>query len=390
MKTLYLHIGTPKTGTSSIQAFLRKNRKLLAKRSYGFPLMPFTYPSVPIQRNGHFLMVTSPFLEKTSSDSYAAPPKTNERWKKNYSEGLATLHREFESYDNVILSEERLWNAIYYDPISFLSFLPEDAAANNYCIKIVVYLRRQDLFLTSLWNQRVKATKSGETLPEYLDNLAVRKPLYADYEQTLQTLSDVFGTENIIVRRFEPDSWIDHSLTTDFLAAIGMDYSLRFQPPKHTANPSLNGNALEIQRLINRSELLSNAEKLDLSTYMKAIPESTQAGRAYQHLSVEESAALLANYREGNNRVAEIYLRDGLPLFSDEIRETPMWQQENKEMLADTMRLFLTVTHDQYVRNQNLIKENNALNKEVKKLQVFREKVQHPARTIKNKIFKNR
>lgn len=382
MKTLYLHIGTPKTGTSSIQAFLRKNQKLLSSHGYSFPLMPFTYPGVPIQRNGHFLMVISSCLENTSSE-VPAPPQTNALWKEHYAEGLTTLHHAFESCDNVILSEERLWNAIYYDPMSFLEFLPKDAAEHHYCIKIVVYLRRQDLFLTSLWNQRVKATKSGETLPEYLDNLAVRKPLYADYEKTLQTLSDTFGMENIIVRRFEPASWVDHSITKDFLDAIGMDYSLPFQPPKHTVNPSLNGNALEIQRLINCSELLSNTEKLSLSTYMKAIPESTQTDRAFQHLSVEESAALLAHFRGGNNRVAETYLHDGQPLFSDEIKETPMWQQENEEMLADTMRVFLTVTHDLYARNQELTKE-------IKKLNAFREKVKHPARTVKNKIFKNK
>ncbi|MCC8101768.1 MAG: hypothetical protein LIP11_05750 [Clostridiales bacterium] len=382
MKTLYLHIGTPKTGTSSIQAFLRKNRKLLSRHGYSFPLMPFTYPGVPIQRNGHFLMVISSSLENrnTPSDS-PTPPKTNALWKEHYTEGLATLHHEFESCDNVILSEERLWNAIYYDPMSFLEFLPKDAAENSYCIKIVVYLRRQDLFLTSLWNQRVKATKSGETLPEYLDNLAIQKPLYADYEKTLQTLSDTFGKENIIVRRFEPASWVEHSITKDFLDAIGMDYHLSFQPPAHTVNPSLNGNALEIQRLINRSDLLSNSEKLNLSAYLKAIPESTQTDRAFQHLSVEESAALLAHYKDGNNRVAESYLHDGFPLFSDEIKETPMWQEENQEMLADTMRYFLTVTHDLYIKNQELTKEN-------KKLNAFREKVKHPARTVKNKIFK--
>ncbi|MCD8346947.1 MAG: hypothetical protein LUD16_03140 [Lachnospiraceae bacterium] len=387
MKTLYLHIGTPKTGTSSIQAFLRKNRKLLSGHGYSFPLMPFTYSGVPIQRNGHFLMVISSSLEKSSSENASsassAPPRTNALWKEHYAEGLATLHHAFESCDNVILSEERLWNSIYYDPMSFLEFLPKDAAEHHYCIKIVVYLRRQDLFLTSLWNQRVKATKSDETLPEYLENLAVRKPLYADYEKTLQTLSDKFGTENIIVRRFEPASWVEHSITKDFLNAIGMDYSLPFQPPKHTVNPSLNGNALEIQRLINRCEFLSNKEKLDLSTYMKAIPESTQTDRAFQHLSVEESAALLAHYKAGNDRVAETYLRDGLPLFSDEIKETPMWQQENEKMLADTMRVFLTVTHDLYVKNQKLTRET-------KKPNGFVDKVKHPARIVKNKFFKNK
>ena len=56
MRTLYVHIGTPKTATTSIQMFCVENQKVLNKQSYSYPLLDFVYPHVAHRRNGHFLV----------------------------------------------------------------------------------------------------------------------------------------------------------------------------------------------------------------------------------------------------------------------------------------------------------------------------------------------
>ena len=43
MRTLYVHIGTPKTATTSIQMFCVENQKVLNKQSYSYPLLDFVY-----------------------------------------------------------------------------------------------------------------------------------------------------------------------------------------------------------------------------------------------------------------------------------------------------------------------------------------------------------
>ena len=57
MKTLYIHVGTPKTGTTAIQSFLLDNQEVLAKKGYCYSLMPFAYPGkASRRRNAHFAL----------------------------------------------------------------------------------------------------------------------------------------------------------------------------------------------------------------------------------------------------------------------------------------------------------------------------------------------
>jgi len=57
MSTLYLHIGTPKTGTTSLQRFFLKNRMALRKQGCKFPVFTKidTENEVAARHNGRFL-----------------------------------------------------------------------------------------------------------------------------------------------------------------------------------------------------------------------------------------------------------------------------------------------------------------------------------------------
>ncbi len=342
MKTLYLHIGTPKTGTSAIQNFLKSNSSRLLEHSYCFPSFPFSYNSIPDRRNGHFLVLTKSNYT-TDADGAAEPV---DKWNENLAAGLNVIHQKFSASDNVILSEEELWNAICYSPKSFLEFLPEDAAKNNYRIRIVVYLRRQDLFLTSLWNQKIKVARTDQTLHDYLNDIVREKPLYADYYHTLRKAADVLGTENVIVRRYEPSSWVNQSICADFLDAIGLDPSFPFEVPEAPVNFSLSGNMAEIRRMVNSAEFLTYEEKRQFSVFTRKLPQDERSAHVYQHLSAQEANEFLTQFKECNDRVAKEFLHEEVPLFSDESKEQPDWRPDNEFMMADTTRFFLAIAQD--------------------------------------------
>ena len=50
MKTLYIHIGTPKTGTTSLQHFCTENAKLFEEQGYCYPIFPHKFKYINIMR----------------------------------------------------------------------------------------------------------------------------------------------------------------------------------------------------------------------------------------------------------------------------------------------------------------------------------------------------
>ena len=71
-------------------------------------------------------------------------------------EGMDIIRQLFESYDQVILSDEGIWSASCENRKSLWDELKEYGDRHHFAVKIIVYLRRQDAFLDSLWKQRVK------------------------------------------------------------------------------------------------------------------------------------------------------------------------------------------------------------------------------------------
>ena len=55
MSTVYISIGTPKTGTTALQTFLRENENELNKQGYCYPMLELGIAPYYADRNGPFL-----------------------------------------------------------------------------------------------------------------------------------------------------------------------------------------------------------------------------------------------------------------------------------------------------------------------------------------------
>ena len=354
MRTLYVHIGTPKTATTSIQMFCVENQKVLNKQSYSYPLLDFVYPHVAHRRNGHFLVG---WVYKPGGQEDVE--KEQELWEK----GLAMIHQEFEKYDNVILSDENIWHSSNGRKFPFWAKLMQDAKEHDYQVKVIVYIRRQDGLANSWLSQQVKeGWNTNATIKWDSFQRKTRKVVF-NYYLLLEKIAEVTGRENIIVRIFDRKKFKgkDHTIFSDFLEAIGVDYTDDFKITEEEANRSLTGNGQEILRIINT--ILPD----DVGTRV-LVRESAQDCENYKDpqdnfvmFSEEEFNEFMGRYEKWNKALAKDYLDQDEPLFDMKRKEGERWTPDNRFMYEDIVRFFGGVVIRQQRHIENLERDITTL-----------------------------
>lgn len=366
-KTLYVHIGTAKTGTTAIQGLCAESGEFLEKRGYAYPIFPYTYPHVHKNRNAHFLFGTSGKMAE-------------EEERLRFREGMEQIHELFKRVDNVILSEESLWTASLRGRKSLWEELKCESEMGGYQVKVVVYLRRQDQFLTSNWKQMIKSGNYNDSSLTWEAYLKKRKKLTnLDYYKNLERISSILGKENVIVRRFENGAFYGGSIYADFFHAIGIEGIEELEISQDVRNNSLTENECEIKRVLNGLPQMDENMNSIFRHMLLSISETSAAQYQCGMLSVDETNALLDQYEEDNNRIAIEYLGDTEhPMFERKIADVPKFEKNNPHMQDDMIR-FVGVSC------MYLMEENEKLRTEIKNI---RDSLRHPFRTFFGKIWK--
>jgi hypothetical protein len=284
---LYLHIGTEKTGTSSIQEFMRANRALLQTRGVVYPRSPGDINHIGLAALGQE-RDRGELWEKLGITSSAG----RDKYRIQLANDLGTEFREKE-YDRAVMSNEHCSSRLLSaeEVLSLRDFLSPLFSR----IRIVVYLRRQDDFMVSTYSTGIK---SGRTTPLRVPKPARIRARY-DYWELLERWSGVFGRENMVCRKFEKQSLTD-DLFTDFLSAIGCDASAEWRYPG-SVNGSLDARALEFLRLMNL-HLPPDERPPRLVPKLEALSDGPLID-----LSSADRGELMKQLRDSNARVAEIY-----------------------------------------------------------------------------------
>ena len=392
MKILYLHIGTTKTATTSIQRFLEQNNEVLKTKGYIYPASQHIYQNVNARRNGHFLV---------KNVTKSGGGRDHDLENQYLEEGYCMIAGLMENYDNVILSDEAIWHTSSYQYTDLFKDLKNRALQDGYQVKIIVYLRRQDAFYLSRWNQAVKQNFGADarmTCDQYMEESLKKDGKILNYAKKLDDIAAVFGKEHMIVRRYEPDSWLDGSVICDFMHAIGLPVSEEFLPLAENVNLRLGKNETELKRIINSNADLSKKEVTYLGKYLQRQTKTHVEKNDTCMLSADEVQEFLAPYETVNEYVAQTYIKDGKRLFHTEIDHSPKWNADNDEMLESVVTFFTSVMIDLDRRIQEQdrkIQQQERTIAEMKQEQahfrkrvlMFIGKVKHPVRTIWHKVW---
>lgn len=262
-RTAYIHIGIPKTGSTAIQSTLRRLFKERKLNKFDMQLL-------------HYNEVWSCVEDfwYTKDENYF----------------IEQLHKSILRYSkigekNLIISNECIVSRMWSNNDSFkFDLLPVLAKAlKDYNTKVIVYIRRQDVYIESLINQHVKTITytSGNYTNFY-------------YKELLDRCMECFNGE-VIVRKYERESLYKNDVVTDFLQTIGLDELIGdyIEHKPKTKNSSFSPTSYRVAKADNEQYLLSRGE---VASRVKEIEEQYKAGEIARANYISQVSQCLGGY----------------------------------------------------------------------------------------------
>lgn len=388
MKTLYIHIGTPKTSTTSIQNFCGLNREKLKEQGVLYPIMNYHYERKSVNRNGHFLIGT---IKENGT-------RNKEKEKQVFNSEMQYIVDCFKDYDTILISDESIWWATSTRRKGLWKDLKKHSEQHNYQIKVIVYLRRQDQFMMSRYNQKLKTDfiASTQSFDEYFADMNGRFKCVMDYRERIDNIAKSISKENVIVKRFDRNYFYNGDLNQDFLHILGVKVDDSFQQLKETANTGISVQSGEIKRVLNRLKPITMAENNKLLKILneceEVLPESNTS-----LMSTDEVKNFMEQFVDSNESIVDEYIGDGKPLFDYTYKETTAWNYNDRNYNEELILFFANTIDSVYKENIQLKKELNKINNQIKNIneKLNKEKsysretrylLKHPIKFFYNKV----
>jgi len=352
-KNLYMHIGTPKTGTTAIQYFLRENNNLLKKKNF----LVYTAQDDNVWLNLRFMTAYLDIFGKLELMIRGYLPKKHSKQKKTLNNWYKKFHADIKqsTCENILLSEEMLWWAVCGKEkmLELLNDLRDD-----FKIKIIVYLRRQDYYIMSMYQQALKAGRcQGMKCSEWIESPDnPQKSSYSYYDEHLKWLVDTVGKENMIIRIYEKEQLESQSIFSDFMSTIGLELSDEFVIPEKNINEGLSPFAAEMARNFSSG----NTEKANFMRFILNYNSGeffNKLGQQHDFMSPADRCKLLSEFENGNKYIArELLGREDGRLFYEQPPDSKQDWTPYEPSLGDTVSFLLKVLDKQGQEIENLQK----------------------------------
>lgn len=268
MPKAILHIGTMKTGTTSIQEALSRNTDVLSRFNY-------SYLGPPMRTSA----VLGPTLDSLTDHT-----------------------------NDLIISDEGLW---HFADTSRSDTRKLATLLKRYDVTVLIYLRRPDSFLNSWFQQGLKSGTGAKTMTQFLNSSFVKSGL--DFYKRIKQFEALFGAGSIKLRAYEKSQLQGGDAVLDFLYVVGLPAEEFTLPQRKNKTPDTDSLLLRslYQRNMSRSaKLLTNLNKLD-----QHLSEGGYKGRRYSLLTKAELQSITTTSQPEFSRLQSEYGGGVSPYF---------------------------------------------------------------------------
>lgn len=284
---LILHPGHPKCGSSSIQKFLHDKRVAFEEEGYAVPDRFFHFR---FEKDCDFSVAQSTVEYLKEIQNQGNFQALENRIRKSIRQAQNSNIHTF------ILSAEIL-SGVHYRPFHKIFSKYFDV------IKVLYYIRRQDDFLLSAWQQW--GHKKGIGFTEYCRQ-HLKKGRHV-YSGTIQLLESCYGKEVLEVAPFSRQAFHNEDLISDFLFKSSLDTIGSAEPIPVLENARLN--PLVCDYLAQFSEIYDSAHdnlpKISLEKHK--LSESWLFDPRKDYLTEGQRRSILNHYEAENRKLHSMY-----------------------------------------------------------------------------------
>jgi hypothetical protein len=304
---LILHVGTGKTGTTSIQLALKRNEEALAQLGYHVVESRRTMP-------------------RSAKHKVAWENPDHPGW----AEWAAEAKRVLPTGRHLILSNEGLWRL----DSDYLSHFAE--VFKGYEPMVVMYVREQVEWLQSSLLQKQKQMHKRFDLNDdkKVDRWIRRRPL--DYLKVCQGMEQALGEGCVHARIFQRSVFYDKDLLADFFHAIGIANPQQLNLEQDETNPSLASQFAALLMKVKREEGAASMRNKQLQDLACRLTANGVGSRFF--MSKERVEELRERFRPHNEEFARRYLKNG-----DALPMKDAWRPDDVESVEEVEAQVLAV-----------------------------------------------
>lgn len=299
MANIYLHIGQPKTATTTLQYFFSSNREWLLARGIYYP----PSPRGDHAEKGHFCFFDSIWSE------IGVLPEPSSHSMAQCQEYLDNAYKKFQN-KHLLISAETFWHALDFEsPEKVFSLIKTLFPYGK--IKIICYLRRQDLWFESFYNEIVKKMNYNLDINAFYNS----RKMWGNYYTRLKIWENYFGENSVIVKIFEREQLKNHSIIDDFCNILGINNILDSTPIENK-NERLSSPVIAFKRYQNSivmdGELNHKLFNILNSIQFDHLTDTTIMGKM---MPDEMTKQILREYENENQQLAQHFFNNRKVLF---------------------------------------------------------------------------